>query len=41
MKAFVIVGIILLATFAVFVWFVRVTRQPKKLKIIHRQLELF
>ena len=37
MKALVIVGIIILATFTIFVWYVRITkRDTKKLKIVHR-----
>lgn len=38
MKAFVIVGIIILATFVMFIWYVHITkpdRKRKKFKIVH------
>ncbi len=35
-KAYVIVGILFLATFVLFIWFVRITRQTKKMKVVHR-----
>jgi len=38
MKTIVILGVIVLATFTIFVWFVRLTKQPKQnLKVVHRK----
>jgi hypothetical protein len=46
MGAFVITGCIIIATFVLFVWYIRITKpdHKKKLKIVHRagdQLHLF
>lgn len=37
MKAFLIVGMITIASTVIFIWFIRLTKQDnKKLKIVHR-----
>ncbi|MES2225008.1 MAG: hypothetical protein V4478_03405 [Patescibacteria group bacterium] len=39
MGPYVIIGIIILGAFTIFIWFVRITSNKKKLKTVHRTID--